>query len=164
MSLSYSCIFIGLLLIVSANAAPLLIRKLLRYHYTWPVDCGFDFYDGRPLFGSAKTWRGLLASILLTMGMASILGFPPSFGAGFASLSMIGDLLASFCKRRMGKAPSSRARGLDTVPESLIPVWILKDTLAISGADVVLIVVLFFLMEEFISPLLCRWHIRQRPY
>ncbi|MGZ4959488.1 MAG: hypothetical protein ACXV7J_09555 [Methylomonas sp.] len=82
----------------------------------------------------------------------------------FAALAMTGDLLASFCKRRMGKAESSRARGFDTVSESLLPLWALKGPLALGGADIILVVGLFFLMEEFMSPLLYKWHIRQRPY
>lgn len=164
MSWCFPCIFVALILLVSANGAPVLTRKLLRYRYAWPVDCGLNLNDGRPLFGNAKTWRGLLASVCLTAVIAWLLGLPPSLGALFAVLAMMGDLLASFCKRRIGKEESSRARGLDTVPESLLPVWALKGPLALSDVDIILIVGLFFLMEEFVSPLLYKWHIRQRPY
>ncbi|MDD1622746.1 MAG: CDP-archaeol synthase [Methylococcaceae bacterium] len=164
MSPCFPCIFITLILLVSANGAPILARKLLRYRYAFPVDCGFNLRDGRPLFGNAKTWRGLLASICLTTVMAWLLDLAPFLGGMFAMLSMTGDLLASYCKRRLGKVESSRARGFDTLPESLLPVWVLKGSLALSGLDIILIVGLFFLMEEFVSPLLYKWHIRLRPY
>lgn len=164
MSWCFSCIFVALILLVSANGAPILIRKLLRYRYAFPVDCGINLGDGRPLFGNAKTWRGLLASVCLTMAMACLLGLEPSLGGEVAMLSMTGDLLASFCKRRLGKVESSRARGFDTLPESLLPLWALKTSLALTGLDIVLIVGLFFLIEEFVSPLLYKWHIRVRPY
>jgi len=77
---------------------------------------------------------------------------------------MTGDLLASFIKRRMGRAESGRARGLDTVPESLLPTMLLKEPLALSLIDIILIVALFFLIEEWVSPILYRLHIRKRPY
>lgn len=164
MALCVQCIFAALVLLVTANAAPILARKVLRYRYAFPVDCGFNLSDGRPLFGNAKTWRGLFASVCLTSAMAWLLGLEPSLGGELAMLSMMGDLLASYCKRRLGKIESSRARGFDTLPESLLPIWVLKDALAVSGLDISLIVVLFFLMEEFVSPLLYKWHIRRQPY
>jgi CDP-2,3-bis-(O-geranylgeranyl)-sn-glycerol synthase len=77
---------------------------------------------------------------------------------------MTGDLLASFIKRRMGHAESSRARGLDTVPESLLPILVLKAPLGLGLIDIILIVAFFFLIEELISPILYRLHIRMRPY
>jgi CDP-2,3-bis-(O-geranylgeranyl)-sn-glycerol synthase len=164
MSLCFPCIFAALILLVSANGAPVLTRKILDSRYAWPVDGGVKLNDSRPLFGNAKTWRGLLTSVAISAGIGLVLGVGPLLGSLFAALAMIGDLLASFCKRRLGKAESSRARGFDTVPESLLPVWVLKDQLELSGMDIVLTVGLFFLMEEVVSPLLYKWHIRQRPY
>lgn len=164
MAACISCIGVTLILLVSANGAPILAGKLLRGCCKWPVDGGLKLGDGYPLFGHAKTWRGLLASVCLTSVIARLLGLPASLGAFFALCSMAGDLSASFCKRRVGKTESSRARGFDTVPESLLPVLLLKGTLSLSNLDIVLIIVAFFLMEEFGSPLLYKWHIRRRPY
>lgn len=159
-----SCIFVSLILLGSANGAPILARKLLGNRYAWPVDGDLKLGDGYPLFGKAKTWRGLLASVCLTSVVAWLLGLTPALGAEFAVLSMTGDLSASFCKRRLGKIESSRLRALDRLPESLIPLWLLSDALYLSDLDIVLIVAVFFLMEEFGSPLLYKWHIRRRPY
>jgi CDP-2,3-bis-(O-geranylgeranyl)-sn-glycerol synthase len=120
--------------------------------------------DRQPLFGNAKTWRGLIASACLTAGVGLALGLEPLQGGFFALLAMLGDLSASFCKRRLGKIESSRARGFDTVPESMLPLLVFKGQLTLSGLDIILTVGLFFLIEEFVSPLLYKWHIRQRPY
>lgn len=164
MAACISCIGLTLILLVSANGAPILAGKLLRGCFKWPVDGGLKLGDGHPLFGHSKTWRGLLSSIGLTSVIAGLLGLPASFGAMFAFWSMAGDLSASFCKRRLGKTESSRARGFDTLPESLLPIWVLRDALALHNPDILLIVMAFFLMEEFGSPLLYKWHIRRRPY
>ncbi|MGR8929444.1 MAG: CDP-archaeol synthase [Gammaproteobacteria bacterium] len=155
---------IGLLLLGTANGAPILARNCLHERYAFPVDLGLKLPDGHPLFGSAKTWRGLFASIVLTASFAWLTGMPIIVGVKFAAWSMTGDLLASFCKRRLGQTESSRHRGLDRLPESLLPLWILKDALGLGAIDIVLTVTIFFLSEEFLSPLLYKWHIRRRPY
>ncbi len=164
MVLCTACISAALILLVSANGAPVLARKLLGRRFEWPVDGGIKLKDWQPLFGNAKTWRGLIASVCLTAGAGLALGLEPLQGSLFALLAMLGDLSASFCKRRLGKNESSRARGFDTVPESMLPLLVFKAQLELSGIDIVLTVGLFFLIEEFVSPLLYKWHIRQRPY
>ncbi len=151
-------------LLVVANGAPVLVNKILGKRGAWPIDNGFTLRDGQPVFGTSKTWRGLAAAILLSAVAARLIGLNLLTGALFGALAMCGDLLSSFCKRRMQRGESSRARGLDTVPESLIPTMLLKTALAVDWIDIMLIVALFFLIEEFISPLLYRLHIRKRPF
>lgn len=164
MSGCFTCIAVALLLLVSANAAPILARNVFRQRYACPLDAGLKLSDGQPLFGHSKTWRGLVCAVFCVTVVAGLLGFDPVVGGLFGLLSMLGDLFASFCKRRLGKTASSRARGLDTLPESLLPAWILSTPLGLSALDIVLLVVLFFVIEEFVSPLLYKWHIRKRPY
>jgi len=82
----------------------------------------------------------------------------------FGALTMIGDVLASFIKRRLGNVESSRVRGLDTVLESLLPLYLLKEPLALNLTDIALIAVLFFMCEEFVSPVLYRLNIRNQPH
>jgi CDP-diglyceride synthetase len=164
LSLCLYCIIQAIVLLVAANGAPVLTNKTLGERWAWPVDNGLKLHDGHRLFGSTKTWRGLCSAILFTTLAAILSGIEPLIGVLFGALAMTGDLLASFIKRRMGCAESSRARGLDTVPEALLPIWLLKETLALSMIDIILITALFFLIEELISPILYRLHIRKRPY
>lgn len=142
----------------------MLARTFLKHHYAYPLDGGYKLADGHRLFGRSKTWRGLLVSVASVSIIAMMLGLTPMLGVWFALLTMLGDLLASFCKRRLGKTESSRARGFDTLPESLLPTWVLQEALRLGTLEIALVVVTFFLIEEFISPLLYKWHIRQRPY
>jgi len=158
------CIIQVTALLVVANGAPVLVNKILGKRWVWPVDNGLKLRDSHRLFGNNKTWRGLFSAIFFTILVAVLSGLEPLTGALFGALAMAGDLLASFIKRRMGHAESSRARGLDTVPESLLPVLVLKELLALSLIDIVLIVAIFFLIEELVSPVLYRLHIRKRPY
>jgi CDP-2,3-bis-(O-geranylgeranyl)-sn-glycerol synthase len=151
-------------LLVAANGAPVLANKAMGKRWAWPVDNKLKLYDGHRLFGNTKTWRGLCSAVLLSTLASILCGIEPLIGALFGALAMLGDLLASFIKRRMGRAESSRERGLDTVPESLLPVLLLQEPLGLGLVDIMLVVTIFFLIEEWVSPVLYRLHIRKRPY
>lgn len=163
-SLCLYCIIQATLLLVVSNGAPILINKALGKRWAWPADNKLKLHDGHRLFGNTKTWRGLCSAMFFTALAAILIGIEPLTGLLFGALAMTGDLLASFIKRRMSYTESTRARGLDTVPESLLPILLLKEPLALSLFDIILIVALFFLIEESISPILYRLHIRKRPY
>src|SRR5690349_19251792 len=77
-----------LVLLGVANGVPVLARKLCKNRFAALLDGGVHFADGRPLFGSSKTIRGVAASIVLTSVTAAILGFDWSLGASLAGLSM----------------------------------------------------------------------------
>jgi len=128
-----------------------------------PIDAGVRLGDGRPLLGAAKTWRGLIAALAATTFVAYLLGYGVRTGAGFAVGAMVGDLLASFCKRRLGQMEGSHVRGLDTVPESLLPLWLVKSGLGVSWLEIAILVGAFYLIEAWSSPLLYKWHLRKQP-
>lgn len=158
------CLFNSLILLIISNGTPVIARNLLGSRFAQPIDLGYRFIDQRPLFGSSKTWRGLISSLLITMITAPFLGISMLYGGVFSLLVLTGDLLASFTKRRLGLKESSRCRLLDTIPESILPVTVLHDILGLTLLDGILTVVLFFLFDAIISPLLYRLHIRKRPY
>jgi len=112
-----------------------------------PLDLGRTFKDGRRIMGDGKTIRGTIAGIacgilagLLLNYAAPHLGLP-AFGSGTGQLpilvglslgSMLGDIIASFFKRRLGLkrgAPLFVIDQLDFVFGSwlltflLAPVW-----------------------------------------
>jgi CDP-2,3-bis-(O-geranylgeranyl)-sn-glycerol synthase len=153
-----------LLLLITANGAPILARWLLRHRFYRPLDGGMNLSDGRPLLGPSKTWRGLIASLLLTSLMAWLLGLSLGFGVLFGLLAMSGDLLTSFIKRRFGMKVSSMAPGFDYLLESLLPVMVLAVSLELRFSDALVIIVLFMVLALFLSRLLFWLGIRKRPY
>src|SRR5690349_17501452 len=114
-------IFQLLVLLVVANGAPVLVKKALGDQLAQPFDGGAVLPDGRPLFGSSKTVRGVVSSFLATPLVALLMGFQWEVGALVAGGAVAGDLFSSFVKRRLGFPPSSMALGLDQIPESLFP-------------------------------------------
>lgn len=160
----FSCIIQAVILLITANGAPVVANKVFGNRWAWPMDNKQKLRDGRRLFGDTKTWRGFWSAILLTFLAAFLLGIEPLTGALFAALAMIGDLAASFLKRRLSYSESSRMRSLDRMPESLLPTLALQESLALNLSDIVLVTIVFFMIEEFVSPVLYKWHIRDRPY
>ncbi len=154
----------ALILISAANGAPVIARKLFGERFAQPVDGGLLLPDRQPLFGLSKTWRGLVAAVASSAAIAPLLGLSFLLGAGFGALSIGADLLASFTKRRFGFTPSSRARFLDVFPEALLPLLVLHSALGLTKWDILITVLIFFVLEASISPLLYRLHIRNRPY
>lgn len=153
-----------ILLLLIANGSPVLIADIFRSRWAYPVDAGLRFFDQRPLLGKTKTWRGIIVAVLLTSLAALLLGQPWQLGAAFAALAMLGDLSASFLKRRLAIVESGRAWLLDQIPEALLPLLVLQGELGLSGRDIVLVVVIFILLDTLLSPLLYRLHLRKRPY
>ena len=69
------------------------------------------FRDGRTWFGTSKTVRGIVLAVLATTGAASLLGLGWKTGTLVGAMAMVGDLFASFVKRRLGLISSSQAIG-----------------------------------------------------
>jgi CDP-2,3-bis-(O-geranylgeranyl)-sn-glycerol synthase len=153
-----------LLLLLIANGAPILARHLFGEKYNWPLDGGYLTKNGHLLLGSSKTIRGLIASLLTTAVAAQLMGIHWLWGIMIAAFAMLGDLCASFIKRRLDLPPSSRAIGLDQVPESLIPLIPCALVFDLPWWKIFTLVVAFWLLDALLSRLLFRLGIRRRPY
>jgi len=153
-----------LLLLTLANGAPVIAKKILGERVTWPLDGGASFIDGRPLLGRSKTIRGVLLAVLAAAVAAPILDIGWRIGLVIGAGAMAGDLFSSFIKRRLARSPSSRALGLDQVPESLFPLLAAAGTLRLGVGDILAAVVLFLVGELVLSRWLYRLRLRDRPY
>lgn len=93
-----------------------------------PIDAGRTM-DGRRLLGDGKTWRGTIAGTVAGTALAVVLdelapavntaldveltGFPLLAGFTLALGAMLGDIGASFLKRRIGRQRGASVPGLD---------------------------------------------------
>lgn len=153
-----------LFLLWIANGAPIIAARLLGRRFCQPIDAGLKLTDHQPLFGSSKTWRGIIAAFICTVPLALAFGFYLDIAFYFTLASMAGDLLSSFIKRRMKLAPSRRASFLDQIPEALFPVVVLIMADLVNWKSGVLIVISFVITDILLSRLLYRWHIRKHPF
>ena len=162
--MQYLAVLQLLILLTLANGSPVVAKKLFGNYCSWPLDGNIKFADGRPLFGASKTVRGILVSIFITSACAPLLGLTLKLGLVVATTAMAGDLLSSFLKRRFGLKPSSKAVGLDQIPESLLPLLACRSALSLAALDIIVGTAIFFVGEVVLSRVLFRLHVRDRPY
>ena len=153
-----------IILLMTANGAPILLRWLLEDRAVRPVDGGRLLPDGRPLFGCNKTIAGLAAALVATSFVAWLMGWSSLMGCYIAALAMAGDLLASFIKRRLAIPPSGMAPGLDQIPESLIPLLGVSGVFDLAWIQILIVVLIFIALDYVLSYLLYLLHIRKQPY
>lgn len=153
-----------LLLLTLANGTPVVAKRLLGVHFAWPIDCGRRFIDGRPLLGPSKTWRGVGLAVAVTAVGSALLGLGAATGALVGGAAMVGDLCSSFVKRRLDLHPSSRATGLDQIPEALFPLLVCRQALELGWPEILLALAFFFVGEIVFSRVLFALGIRDRPY
>jgi hypothetical protein len=152
-------------LLAVANGTPVIVNKLLGRRWSFPLDGGASFVDGQPVLGASKTLRGILFAVLVTAASAPLLlGLEWKVGVAIGGGAMAGDLFSSFLKRRMRLPASSRAIGLDQVPESLFPLLACRSALSLTISDIAVIVISFFISEILISRVLYKFRLRDRPY
>lgn len=164
MELSFPLAIEVLVLLTAANGGPVLATRLLGRRWGWPLDGGARAWDGRPLFGTSKTVRGVVVAILATALAAAFMGLGWRLGVLFGAASMAGDLFSSFIKRRIGIQSSGQALGLDQIPEALFPLLACYRPLGLDPVSVMLLVVLFVVAQIVMSPVMYALGIRRRPY
>lgn len=150
--------------LMGVNGAPILIAKFADKWFDYPIDCNQLFFDGRPILGASKTFRGLIAALAISILIGSILALSLLTSLLFGALSMVGDMTSSFIKRRLGLRPSAMALGLDQIPESLFPLVGCQVLLGIDAEQIFLIVLAFLFIELPLSRVLFWLKIRKTPY
>jgi len=153
-----------LVLLMLANGTPVIAKKILGERFAYPLDGGVKFFDGRALFGRSKTIRGIVLAALVTTAGAPLIGLDWTIGFAVGGLAMVGDLVSSFLKRRMALPPSSRASGLDQVPEALFPLLACRNPLSLTMADIGITAALFVVGEVLLSRVFYAFRVRDRPY
>ena len=76
-----------LTLLAVANGTPVIAAKLLGKERATPLDGNATLSDGRPLFGSSKTIRGVILSVAITTACAPLVGL--DWEVGFVVISGI---------------------------------------------------------------------------
>ncbi|OZG72214.1 hypothetical protein BTA51_17425 [Hahella sp. CCB-MM4] len=150
-------------LLVIVNGAPILARNVFP-SWNAAIDQGRKAWDKRPWLGKSKTWRGLLAGISAGILTAFLLGFPWLHGLLLSAVSLSGDILTSFIKRRLDLKPSSQAPILDQFLEVSLPLGAAQYLYPLPTLNAIGVLVAFVVFNWGISPLLYRMGLRKKPY
>jgi len=147
----------------SANAVPVIFGG------GQSLDFGRNFKDGRPIFGSHKTFKGFFAGLIIgtLVGIGEsfvfsnynpLLGFMLSLGA------LVGDLGGAFVKRRLGLSPGVFLPIVDQIGfvscALLFSLLVAQPTLIM-----VLIVLIITIPIHFLTNLLAYLtHVKENPW
>ncbi len=132
-----------LLLLWFINFAPPLLAHILGRRWDTPVDRGKLWRDGQPIFGPHKTYRGIAGSVVAGFMGGWLTGLGPGVGVISAVLSMAGDLVSSFIKRRRKLPSGSVSAGLDQFFEGVLPLLFLARNLSMGMVETVLLLTVF---------------------
>ncbi len=138
-----------LLLLWLANFTPPLLAFFLEDRFNAPIDCGRLYQDDKPLFGPHKTWRGLFGALLAGSLLALALGFPVWLGFSAALLSMGGDLVSSFIKRRLNRPSGNNFPVLDQFFEGFFPFLVFIPYFQIGLTRALVLTVMFCIGAYF---------------
>ena len=84
-----------------------------------PLDWGKNFFDGKPILGKNKTFRGFFFGwfIGLMVGLVEtmLFGYPLLFSVLSPLGALMGDLVGAFLKRRLNIAPGGLLPVIDQI-------------------------------------------------
>ena len=96
-----------------ANAVPVLVGG------GQPMDFGKNFFDGKPIFGKNKTFRGFLfgfaIGVLVGLVEYAVFGYPLPLCFLSPLGALLGDLTGAFIKRRLDISPGGLLPIVDQV-------------------------------------------------
>jgi len=138
---------VALLLLCAANATAWAAGRIFGAHWAAPLDFGVVLKDGQRLFGSHKTWRGLLAGAAASGILAAALGLGFLLGAAFGATSLAGDALSSTIKRRLRREPGTEVPLIDQVPEAILPLAVFGPALGLGFLAMVGVTLAFTLLD-----------------
>ena len=130
---------VALLLLMAANATPVLVARLLGHRFAAPIHLR--------IFGAHKTWRGVIAGAGTCGVLGAFLPCGPWWGLSFGLLALAGDLVSSFVKRRMHLQAGREVPLLDQLPESLLPMMVLANAFGLSATSIAGTAALFTLLD-----------------
>jgi CDP-2,3-bis-(O-geranylgeranyl)-sn-glycerol synthase len=137
----------ALALLIAANSVPVIVAQLAGERWAVPLDFGWVLPDGERLFGSHKTWRGLVSGVAACTGVGILFALGPGIGAGFACASLLADAVSSAAKRRLHLQPGTESVGLDQIGEALLPLVLFAKSLSLGWGDVVVVTAAFTALD-----------------
>jgi CDP-2,3-bis-(O-geranylgeranyl)-sn-glycerol synthase len=119
------------------------------------LDFGKNFFDGKPIFGKGKTFKGTVFGILTAIFVAMVIAFvfPKSVNVFYGDeylpiaftliiLAVFGDIIGSFIKRRIGIERGKQFFLLDQLDFVLLPLIYAYFTSIITLIEVIIVLII----------------------
>ncbi|MDM8539341.1 CDP-archaeol synthase, partial [Desulfobacterales bacterium HSG17] len=128
-----------------------------------PLDRGLLFIDGKPFLGNHKTIRGIGGGIIGGVTCGFFLGISLWVALWVGVMSMSGDLLSSFIKRRMRMVDGGNFPVIDQFFEGTFPFIIIAPAYSLSFVQSSLIIVAF-IITAYLGALFLTRVLRTEPF
>ena len=125
------------------NFIPPFLAFIFQDRFNTPLDGNKTFFDGQPILGPHKTIRGFVGSIVCGGLTAHLFSLSLLQGVALGILTMLGDIITSFIKRRLKLSSGTVVPGLDQFLEAFLPLVFWKYINNISWHYVVLATFIF---------------------
>ncbi len=145
-----------------------------------PLDLGRKLGDRRRVFGDGKTFEGFFLGIFIALIIALVQGtmqkavaFPPGLnpvqmtpqlGLALGAGAMLGDLAASFVKRRMGKEKGEPVLFLDQLDFIAGSLLLSSFIVSLSALHIILLAVLTMVLHRLTNLGAYKLRLKDRPY
>lgn len=144
-----------------------------------PIDFGKNLSDGRRVFGGGKTFEGFFLGIFFALAVSFCQSFiQPAFSGGALNLvrmtpvvglllgsgAMLGDLAASFIKRRLGMERGRQALFLDQLDFLAGSLLLASLAISIHPSQVILLAALTFIIHRLTNFGAYKLRLKDRPY
>jgi CDP-2,3-bis-(O-geranylgeranyl)-sn-glycerol synthase len=123
-----------------ANVVPAFVKKINLFNT--PIDFE-QSWKGKRIFGSHKTWRGLIFGVIGASLFSYFQGRGLEVGFLLGLGTLVGDMIGSFIKRRLTLSPGDKNLLVDEIPGTLFALLFayLADLLTINLYQVIFLII-----------------------
>ena len=150
-------------LLWSINLAPVLLAFFFEEKWNTPVDRGIFFFDGKPFLGSHKTIRGVAGGIMAGLFFGFLATIPLGTAVLTGIMSMAGDMLTSFIKRRLKIGEGKDFPVVDQLFEGLFPFIVLVPAFSLSFVWSFSLIT-FFIITAYLGSQFLTHVLRAKPF
>jgi CDP-2,3-bis-(O-geranylgeranyl)-sn-glycerol synthase len=141
-----------------ANASALVFKGRRQ------IDFGKAFIDGKPVFGSGKTFRGFLSGFAIGTLTGILIGIP-LFYSLLASLgALLGDLAGAFFKRRLSIKPGDPAPVLDQFDFMLGATLLSQSWKCLDPRSIIIVMVITPIIHLFSNSIAFILRLKKEPW
>jgi len=137
-----------LILLFLINGAPPVLAFFFPDILKRPLDNNYNFWDGYPVLGTHKTIRGFFSAVITGVFFGYFMGFSLLISIAAGLLSMAGDSISSFIKRRLNLKEGTSVPGLDQIFEGGLPLLLFYRVYPLTW-QVTLVSLLIFIIIAF---------------
>lgn len=142
-----------------------------------PIDFGKNFFDGRPLLGKGKTFKGTIfgigAGIIIAAAINGLLSKQTMLYYSnhyvlitsiLVVLAILGDMIGSFIKRRLNIERGQPVLLLDQLDFVIVPMIFLWSQKFISFTEIIIVLIITLFVHKLANYIAFKFKLKRVPW